>query len=171
MKRLLCLLMVIASISVLLIACSSKNEATSIDEQEVKTFSSEDAALASAKKESPEIQRVIGGTNFVNNEKIVVYLTKTENGEGVGTASVTDENGKVSWVQNGATAIIKHKDGNGAEVKGDITSLSGKKYTLYAGVVEDPNMTINTTLENDVKPHIDKESNVYYYVEAKPGKK
>jgi len=169
-KKLLVVSSLVLSLTALF-ACSNDTSSSAHVDKEVKTklFQSENEAVAYGKKETPEIQNIIGETNYVDGEKIVIYRVKTKEGEGVGTATLTEKKTKISWSKNGADVILKHKK-EFASVKGDFKSASGKKYELYAGVAENPNLKIDTTLENDIQPHIDKESGLYYYIAATPHK-
>lgn len=52
---------------------------------------------------------------------------------------------------------------NGIEVKWEIKSEARKKFSVYAGTLENDNMTISTD-EGEISPVTNKKLGIYYYL-------
>lgn len=162
MKKITFLLIIMSVVGLLLTGCTEK--------ENLKAFDSESEAVEYGIKKSPEIIEILGESKYVYNEKIMVYLFRTNKGEGLGTASLIQKKKKVSWITNGNGALVKQTKGN-TTIEKVIESASGIKYDFYAGVAKNSNISIETRTDYDVKPHIDKKSNIYYYLSPVPVKK
>ncbi|SFT02969.1 hypothetical protein [Marininema halotolerans] len=158
MKKITNTLLVLSITALLLGGCSQENTTTE------KSFDSESEAIKAAMKDDSEISRIIGESPYVNKERIVVYLYKSEGDEGIGTATLTHKGKSITWTKNGPEVMVKYQQNYDVEVHGVVKSASGKKYDLYAGVAHRPHQTIDTQMKHDVKPKVDKKSKIYYYL-------
>lgn len=149
-----------------LLGCSKTSE-SDVNEKEAKWYSSEEKAFNEAKKERADIQDIIGESKYLENEKIVIYTIKDKSNIGVGTATITQKDNKVSWETNNNPFIIQQPEGN-TDASYEFKTTSGKKYELYAGTPTGPNMKIETKIDTDISPHIDKEHNIYYFLSPIP---
>jgi len=150
----------------ILAGCSNFTSTKSNDDLE-NSYTSEDEAFKSAKEDRKDIQEIIGETKYVDDEKIVIYTIKDRSNLGIGTATLTQVDNKVKWDFNSNPSIIKQPEGN-TDIVNEIKTPSGKKYELYAGTPEKPNMTIETKIDTEAKPHINKKYNIYYLLEPIP---
>ncbi|MED4285231.1 hypothetical protein P4679_25250 [Priestia megaterium] len=149
-----------------LLGCSKTSE-SDVNTKEVKWYSSEEKAFNEAKKERSDIQDIIGESKYYENEKVVIYTINDKSNVGVGTATITQKNNKVSWEVNNNPAIIQQPKGN-TDVSYEFKTTSGKKYELYAGTPTGSNMKIETKTDTEITPHIDKEHNIFYYLSPIP---
>ncbi|QIW79060.1 hypothetical protein [Bacillus tequilensis] len=127
----------------------------------MKKFNTEQEALQHAKQESPYITDFIDETKEIDNEKVVIYTFEKNKQMGIGTGTLAWKDKKVTWVKNGNDIVIDSKN-NKADISGDVKSYSGKKYKLYAGVKKTKNLKIETQTDDNVTPHVDKKSGIYY---------
>ncbi|SFS45194.1 hypothetical protein [Marininema halotolerans] len=156
MKKVTITLFIILIMSTLISACSDKNTE--------KSFKSEREAIQYGMKTTANITRIIGESQFVKNEKIVVYLIKSDGDDGISSATLTHKGKRVTWTTNGNPFVVRDRNNEDTEGSMVFNSPSGRKYELYAGVAHGPHPTFNTQYENDVTPNVDKKSNIYYYV-------
>ncbi|MGK9265399.1 hypothetical protein KXR56_01850 [Bacillus inaquosorum] len=126
-----------------------------------KKFNTEQEALQYAKQESPYITDFIDETKEIDNEKVVIYTFEKNKQMGIGTGTLAWEDKKVTWVKNGNDIVLDSKN-NKTDISGDVKSYSGKKYKLYAGLNKTKNLKIETQTDNNVTPHVDKKSGIYY---------
>ncbi|QQD81361.1 hypothetical protein JD965_15945 [Bacillus siamensis] len=136
-----------------------KNNGTS---DSVKKFNTEQEALQYAKQESPYITDFIDETKEIDNEKVVIYKFEKNKQMGIGTGTLVWKDKKVTWVKNGNDIVLNNKNNTKTDISGDVKSYSGKKYKLYAGVNKTKKLKIETQTDNNVTPHVDKKSGIYY---------
>ncbi|RAS91800.1 hypothetical protein A3863_04795 [Priestia endophytica] len=128
-----------------------------------KQFDTEQEALQYAKRQTPNIVDVISETKLVENEKVIIYKFKKNEEVGVGTGTLTWKNKKVVWNKNGDDTIIYNiDDKTKTDISGNVETPSGNKFKLYAGIANSKNIKIETETDDNVVPHFDQKSKIYY---------
>lgn len=138
-------------------------------QDDLKEFNSESEALQYGKEESSKIVEYIDESKLLNNEKIIFYLFRTKEGEGIGTGTLVHKNNKVSWVKFDNDVVVKQSKGS-TDIHYEIETPSGTKYEFYSGVTKNDNITIETQTNYNIKPNIYKNSDIYYYLTPKISK-
>lgn len=156
-KKIIICLLVICIIFIISLFFIKNNETP----DSAKKFNTEHEALQYAKQESPYITDFIYETKEIDNEKVVIYKFEENKQMGIGTGTLAWKDKKVIWVKNGNGVALKNQN-NKTDISFDVKSYSGKKYKLYAGFNKTKNLKIETQTDNNVTPHVDKKSGIYY---------
>ncbi|WP_026694982.1 hypothetical protein [Peribacillus kribbensis] len=127
----------------------------------VQWFETEQQAINYGVKEEDIQSDDILGKPKVNGETFVIYKFRSDGDLGVGTANLVKKNHKYSWQPTKPKVIVKTKGGRATAASTTLESVSGKKFTFYAGIAnESPNYG-NLTFD----PIVDSASHIYYFLE------
>ncbi|MBT2602043.1 hypothetical protein J7E55_03070 [Bacillus sp. ISL-53] len=151
--------LIIITLAVFLLLFNMDNNRKTATEMK---FNSEQEALEYAKQETPYIVDFIDETKSIDNEKIVIYKFKKDKEIGIGTGTLKWKDKKVIWIKNGNDIVISDNNETKTDISGEVETYSGKKYRLYAGIANSKNIKIETETDNNITPHIDDKSGIYY---------
>lgn len=156
-KKIISLIIITLAVFLLLFNMDNNRKAAT----EMK-FNSEQEALEYAKQETPYIVDFIDETKSIDNEKIVIYKFKKDKEIGIGTGTLKWKDKKVIWIKNGNDIVISDNNETKTDISGEVETYSGKKYRIYAGIANSKNIKIETETDNNITPHIDDKSGIYY---------
>ncbi|WP_374717424.1 hypothetical protein [Neobacillus sp.] len=150
MKRLVVLLAVVLSI----VGC------TTFTHNDLQWFKSKQEAIDHGIKEEGIEKQDVFGEIEDSGETFIFYKKELEEGLSVGVSSISKKDSKYAWYDSDQDYYIENVNGVSWETK----TQSGKSFTIYAGLSNGKNRTINTP-NGPISPNIDKETGIYYYVE------
>ncbi len=154
-------LMIFLFLLFLLAGCTSKTN------EEIKWFKSQDEAIDYGLKYEEIQKNDILEIIDLKDENVVVFKFDDSDGKGICIAHLIRKDNQYQWYRDLQKVILKSNNPNvgNLNVTADFKTIKGqKKYKLYMGVVEGSNFTINTDTELNVKPKIDQDTGMYYYI-------
>lgn len=103
-----------------------------------------------------------------DGETFIFYKKYVEDGLGIGIASISEKNGQFAWYKSNPDTLVKNdaKEDYSSEINWDTKTQSEKSFTVYAGTINEQDITIETA-KGEVTPEIDKDTGIYYYIESK----
>lgn len=111
------------------------------------------------KEEEITLQDLIGEINE-NGERFIFYKKDMRDGLGLGVANVIEKNGQFAWFKSDPNVLV-----NVSQISWETETPSKKKFIIHTGILEYEDMSIETE-KGMVKPYVDTNNKIYYYVES-----
>ncbi|WP_027408481.1 hypothetical protein [Anoxybacteroides tepidamans] len=158
MKNILAALLVLFAVS----GCSESNN----DElRYIKWFKTEQEAIDYGIKEEWIKREDILGKIEQNHETFVFFKEEEKEGTAISLANIIKQDKQYAWDRIKISWLIKpHNDNHSHEVSWEFETQSKKKFIVYTGTTEKQSISIKTKNGATVKPKVDTDSGIYYYI-------
>lgn len=141
--------------------------ACSTSSNEEKIHKNEESALSYGLDSENIKKSDILETINLDNEKIIIFRFVEENGKGINVASILKKNNSYVWRNNMNRVIVKSdkKTIQPLNFSTVIETSSGEKLNFYAGDASDTTLMQKISREDGFTPKVDKDTNIYYYLD------